>query len=124
MLKSALHNEKIAKKASDGLAETEVIAVFRRELKKRQEAAGMYEQGGRPELAAKERGEAEVIARYLPQGPNIEEVKKVIIRIKQEQGLSGAQAIGPLTKATMTHFQGAVDGKTVSDLVREILSQP
>lgn len=123
LLKSALHNEKIAKQANDGLKNEEVLAVFRRERKKRQEAATMYEQGGRAELAAKEKSEAQVIARYLPAAPDIEEVKKVMVRIKQEQGLSGPQSIGPLTKAVLAHFGGAVDGKTVSELAREILSQ-
>lgn len=122
-LKSALHNEKIAKHATEDLADTEVVAVLRRELKKRQEAASMYRQAGREELASNEDSEVKVLSRYLPTAPPTEEIVKVMERIRQEQGLSGAQAMGPLTKAVMAHFQGAVDGQTVSSLAREILNK-
>lgn len=122
-LKSALHNERIAKQASQGLKDEDVMAIFRRELKRRHEAAALYEQGGREELAGKENEEAAVIERYLPQAPSPDEVRKVLERIKQEQGLSGTQAIGPLTKAVLAHFKGTVDGQTVSSLARELLSQ-
>lgn len=122
-LKAALHNEKIAKNVQQDLADSDVVAVFRRELKKRQEAATMYKQAGRAELANKEEEEIKVIAKYLPVAPPVEEIKKVLERLKQEQGLSGMQAMGPLTKAVMAHFKGSVDGQTVSSLAKEILNQ-
>ena len=123
MLKSSLHNAKIAKQSKEELTNEEVMAVLRRELKRRQEAASMYKQGGREELATTEENEAAVIKKYLPATPELDEVRQVIARLKQEQGLSGQQAIGPLTKATLAHFKGAVDGQTVSSLARELLSQ-
>lgn len=122
-LKSAIHNEQIAKQSADGLSMGEVVAVLRRELKRRQEAAQLYEQGGRPELAAKEKQEAAVISRYLPPTPSAEEIKKVMITLAKEQGWTDIKSVGPLTKATLTHFNGLVDGQTVSTLAKEILSQ-
>lgn len=123
MLKSALHNEVIARAGKElGLDEVGVLAIFRRELKKRQEAAKLYEQGGRAELAAQEKSEAEIIARYLPAAPNFDDIKNTVARLKQELNLSGPQAMGQLTKAVMAHYSGAADGQTVSSAVREALN--
>ncbi|MDP3985980.1 MAG: GatB/YqeY domain-containing protein [Candidatus Veblenbacteria bacterium] len=125
MLKAALQNERIAKQAKEeGLGEAEVWAVLRRELKRRQEAAGLYEQGGRAELAQSEQAEAQVVSRYLPPAPAVEQVREVMENILREQNLSGPQAIGALTKATLAYFGGALDGQTASQLARELLSQP
>ncbi len=121
-LKAALHNEKLAKHPTEELTEGEVLAVLRREAKKRQEAAVLYEHGGRAELADQEKSEAGVIKDYLPLAPSAEEIKKVLIRIKDEQGLAGAASMGRLTKAVLEHFKGTVDGQTVSALAKEILS--
>ena len=123
LLKSALHNEKIAKQAKGDLPAADVIAVLRRELKKRQEAAAMYKQAGRTDLATKEEAEVATIAKYLPPAPSREAILQVMQRLKAEQGLSGQQALGPLTKAVLAHYHGAVDGQTVSRLAREILNQ-
>lgn len=121
LLKAAIHNEAIAKRQAGELDEAAVLGVLRRELKKRQEAAKLYEQGGRAELAAKEAAEAEMIKRYLPAAPAADDIRATVARLKQEQSLSGAQAVGPLTKAVMAHYQGAADGQTVASLVREAL---
>jgi uncharacterized protein len=123
MLKSALHNEVIARVGKEaGLDEAGALAIFRRELKKRQEAAKLYEQGGRAELAAQEKSEAEIIARYLPAAPSPDDIKNTVARLKQELNLSGSQAMGQLTKAVMAHYKGAADGQTVSSAVREALN--
>jgi uncharacterized protein YqeY len=123
MLKSALHNEVIARVGKEtGLDEAGALAIFRRELKKRQEAAKLYEQGGRAELAAQEKSEAKIITRYLPAAPNLDDIKNTVARLKQELNLSGPQAMGELTKAVMTYYNGAADGQTVSSAVREVLN--
>ncbi len=122
-LKSAIHNEHIAKKTNT-LVDEDVVSVLRRELKRRLEAAELYDKGGRPELAAKERDEANFISRFLPVSPETEEIVKTMRQIINELGLQGQQSIGPLVKATVAHFKGAVDGKTASQLAKEILNHP
>lgn len=122
LLRAALQNERIAKRVKD-LPEADVVAVFRRELKRRQEAALMYEQGARAELAQKEQAEAGVIKRYLPASPSPADVRSVAVKLQQELGLTGPSAQGQLIKAVVAHFQGAADGQTVSGCVRELLSK-
>lgn len=123
LLKSALKNESLSHSADYILSETEVIAVLRREYKKRQEAARLYTQGERAELAEKESVEAKIIEHYLPPAPNIEEVKRRAQQIIKEQNLSGLASIGILTKALLNQYQSALDGQTASSVARELLNQ-
>lgn len=125
LLKAALQNGAIALRGQGKeLSATDELAVLRRELKRRLEAAQVYEANSRPELAAKERAEAEIITRYLPASPEAADVEEVIHKLQVELGLSGPAAAGQLIKAVMNHYQGAADGQIVSQLVRQILTQP
>lgn len=66
-LKSAiLYAEVAANKREVGLSDDEILAVFKKESKKRQESADLYTKGERPELAQKELAEKKVIDAYLP----------------------------------------------------------
>lgn len=118
-LRAALKNEAIAKRAE--LTSADVVTILRRELKRRQEAARLYEEGGRAELAHNEKIEAELIQRYLPQAPSAEDVATTAVRLKTEMGLEGAKAIGQLTKAILEHYGGTADGQSASSAARAAL---
>ena len=123
LVKAALANERIKHGAgSPELIEAEVLTVLRRELKRRQESATVYEGAGRAELAAKENEEAVVISRYLPPPVEASEIAAVAKRIASERSLVAPSGIGPLTKAIVEHFQGAVDGGTASAAARVALN--
>ena len=122
LLRAALSNEIIARRAkAEVMNEADKITVLRRELKKRQEAARLYEQGGRAELAAKELAEAKVIERYLPALPEAQDIKQVAAKLKGELGLSGQAGLGQLTKALLAHYQGSIDGRQASEAARAAL---
>jgi uncharacterized protein len=95
------------------LGDEVVVAVLRKEVKKRQDAAESYEQVGHPERAEEEIREASLIEQYLPQQMNEEDIKSEIVKIASETGLSG----GPLTGAVMTRLKGKADGSLVARLV-------
>jgi len=81
MLVAALHNAEIEKRGRVGeaeLFEEEARAVLVKEMKKRKEAAALYDQGGRAELAEKEKREANIIAAYLPPAVSREEIEKAV----------------------------------------------
>ncbi len=67
MVLTALTNAEVAGKEARELSDDDVIGVLSTEAKKRREAAVAFDDGNRPEMAAKERAEAEVLADYLPQ---------------------------------------------------------
>lgn len=114
-LKTRIQNEKIAKQKD--LSETEISALIRNEVKKRREAANVYEQGGRSELAAKEISEVEVLQKYLP--PEISESEiavKVDALISENSYIQKdfGQAMGKL-KALLPDADGAVVAKVLKE---------
>ena len=118
LLKSALQNETIAKHGADGsLSEEEVLAVLKREAKKRKESISVYTDSGRGDLAETEVKELELIGEYLPPEIGREEIEKTV----KEVVASGATEFSAVMKEAMARFKGAADGKVVSEVVRSIL---
>ena len=64
-LKTRVQNEKVSK-MKDELAEADIIALVRSEVKRRKEAAASFQNASRPELADKELKEAGILEKYLP----------------------------------------------------------
>ncbi len=122
-VKNSFHNLSIQQKDKAGeLGDGDVVKILRSEMKKRQEAALLYKQGGRAELEQKEVEEMKVLEKYLPVAPSTEAIIEVINKLKIELGASTIKDMGRLTKAVMESFGGAADGKQVSTLVKEVLS--
>lgn len=115
MLKTALKNQAIAdKKAETELTEQEILAVLRRELKKRNDAFASFEQGNRPELAAQEKAEAEILSVYLPAAMSEADLEKIV----DEVIATGLNNFGQVMKEVMQKTQGQADGQVVQALVK------
>jgi uncharacterized protein YqeY len=97
------------------------VAVLRRERKRRQESATAFRDGGRPELAAAEEAEAEVISAYLPAELSDDELRAIVAGAVAETGASSPKDMGQVMKAAMPRVGGRADGKRVSALVQEAL---
>jgi uncharacterized protein YqeY len=100
----------------------EFVAIVRKGIKQRHEAAQQYEQGKRPELRDKELREVGHLERYLPAQASEDDIRRAIRELVAERGLSGPSAIGPVMKEMMKRFGSAADGATVNRLAREVLS--
>lgn len=107
-----------AAKEGDG----DELAVLRRERKRRLEAAEQFRDGGRPELAAGEESEAQIIESYLPAELDDSELDALIAAVVAETGASSAKDMGQVMKLVMARSQGRADGKRASVRVREALS--
>ncbi len=81
----------------------------------------MYEKGSRPELAAQEKKELEIITRYLPKQASEEEIKAIIAKIIAESGATGTKDFGKVMPQAMKELKGKADGKMVQQLVKESL---
>lgn len=103
------------------LGKGDEIAVLQRERKKRVEAAEAYEGAGRPEQAASERFEAELIEGYLPQQLSDEELAELVGAAIEETGASEQRQMGQVMSALMPKVGGRADGKRVSAAVRKKL---
>jgi uncharacterized protein len=94
-----------------------VIDVLTKAIKRRREAAEQMAAGGRAELAAKERQEAELLAGYLPAGLSEDEVRTLV----RDAIAGGATNMGAVMGRIMPSIKGRFDGKDANRIVREEL---
>jgi uncharacterized protein YqeY len=121
MLKAAIMNREVEK--GRGLEPTEDMQVVQQLVKQRHDSIEMFEQGGRLELAAKERAEIGVLEGYLPAAVPAEEISAAIAAAKAETGASSPKDMGKVMKLLTAKFAGRpIDGKALSEQVRAALS--
>jgi len=111
------------KAARRDLTDDEVIAVLTREVKTRNESIVAYEAGGRPDAAAKERAEIEIIRGYLPEQLDPAELERLVREAVDESGATSARDMGKVMAALMPRVRGRADGKQVSALVAQELAR-
>jgi len=95
----------------------EVLEVLTKAIKQRRDSAEQMTAGGRPELAAKETAEAELLKGYLPEQLSPDEVRAMIREIMG----GGATAMGAVMGQLVPRIKGRFDGKEANALVREAL---
>ncbi len=118
MLKSAIKNAAIEKGGADAeLTDPEIVAVIRREVKKRQDSIEQYTSGGRPELAEQEQAEIAVLNAYLPEPLGESELAAIIDTVIAETGASSRKDMGAVMKLVTERAGGRADGKTLSQAV-------
>src|SRR5437867_6180822 len=112
MLKSARSYATIEKSGAQGeLSGADAAQVIRKQVKQRRDSIESFEKGGRPELAAKERKEIEVLTAYLPKALSEEEIKKLVRdAIVQAETTSGKAQMGIVMKIATEKAAGRVDG--------------
>ena len=122
MLKTALKNASIEKGGIDFvLDDASASAVVRKELKKRQDAIEGFEKGNRPELASKEKAEAEILAAYLPKALTPEELSALVAAAISETGATSKAQMGAVMKLANERAAGRADGKALSAAVSAAL---
>jgi uncharacterized protein YqeY len=123
MLKSAMKNAAIEKGGAESvLDDAEATAVIRKQIKQRQDAIEGFEKGGRPELAAAERAEIEILSGYLSTALSPDEVIALAKDAIAEAGATSKQQMGAVMKIATAKAVGRVDGKTLSLAVQKLLS--
>jgi uncharacterized protein len=122
MLLTEVKNERIRRGSE--VDEAGFVAILRRAVKQRDEAATQYRAGGREELAAKEEREKAILSEYLPPQAGEEEIRAAVERLVAERGLSGPAALGAVMKEMTARFGPAADGATINRIARETLAKP
>jgi uncharacterized protein YqeY len=122
MALTAVGTEEVAGKQARELSDAEVVQVLTREAKKRREAAEAFENGGRPEQAAREKAEGEVLARYLPAQLTDEELAVLVTQAIAETGAEGPKGMGVVMKALNPKIAGRAEGGRVAAAVKSALA--
>lgn len=137
MLSSGLKNkemDKRAKLAKEGLAEAElmdkmqltdeeVLAAIGTEIKRRRDAISQFKDGGRPEMAAQEEAELAILAAYLPEQMNEDEIRRLARESIKEAAAAGAADFGKVMRVLMFKVKGKADGGIVNKIVKEELEK-
>jgi uncharacterized protein YqeY len=113
----------LAKTDGSGQAidEAREVQMLQKLVKSRQESYDIYTKNNRPELAAKETEEIEVIKRYLPQMLEGAELEGILQQIIAETGATSAKDMGKVMGAANKQLAGKAEGRAISDLVKKLL---
>lgn len=108
--------------SGEALNEEKEIKLLQKLVKQRQDSLDIYTKQNRPDLAAVESEEIEVIQRYLPEQLSEEKLKEIIGQIIQQTGASGIKDMGKVMGLASQQLSGKADGKTIAAVVKELLS--
>lgn len=100
----------------------EVLALLQKMIKQRQESIAIYDANGRPELAAGERAEVEVISGYMPKQMSEDEVKAAIAAAVTESGAASVKDMGKVIAILRANYAGQMDFGKASGLVKAALA--
>lgn len=122
-IKAAIIVAKTAEGAHGELKEEDETKLLQKLVKQRKDSLEIFTQQNRAELAAKEQEEIDVIEKFLPKQLSAEELKEEISRIIAETGASSPAEMGKVIGAANKKLAGRADGKTISTVVKELLSR-
>ena len=101
------------------LTDEEILEAVASEAKKRRESIETYEQAQRPELAAQEKAELEILMRYLPAQLSDEEIRTVVREVVAQVHPSGPKDMGKVLGQVMPRVKGRAEGSRVSEIVKQ-----
>lgn len=120
VIAAAYNAEKAARRP---LTDDELIGVLVRETKTRRESIEAYEKAGRPDLAAKERAESDILAGYLPAALSEDELSALVRDAIAATGATSARDLGKVMGVVSRQTKGRADGKAVSAMVAQELAR-
>ena len=104
------------------LSDDDIFKIIQKSVKQREDAAKQYREAERPDLYEKEEKEAELLKSYLPKQLSEEELKAVVTEVIADTGASDMKDMGRVIKAVMAKVGSTADGKSVSNVVKALLS--
>ncbi|GGO90616.1 hypothetical protein GCM10011584_22820 [Nocardioides phosphati] len=123
MIMTAIGAAEVAGKDRVELSDEQVLAVLTTEAKKRREAAAAFDEGGRADMADKERSELAVIVTYLPEQLTEDEIAKIVADAVEKTGAAGEgmRAMGKVMGLVQPQVKGRADGSIVAAEVKKQL---
>ncbi|MEM1431637.1 MAG: GatB/YqeY domain-containing protein [Pseudomonadota bacterium] len=129
LINAAIKDRDIAARAgvdgadqTPGVTDDEVLQILSKMVKQRQESIRAYEEGGRLELAERERDEIAVIEDFLPKQLDADEVDAAIGAAIDEVGASSLRDMGKVMGALKSRYTGQMDFGSVGPQVKARLA--
>jgi uncharacterized protein YqeY len=127
MVLAALKDRDIAARTETSrelLGDDEILLLLAKMIKQREESATAYDAGNRPELAAAEREEIDIIRSFMPKQMSAEETKAAAQAVVAETGASAMKDMGKVMAVMKERYAGQMDFAKASGVVKELLSAP
>ena len=121
-IKKELIEASTAEGAGGEVSEEAGMKIMQKMVKQRKDAAAIFVEQGREDLAEKENAEAEIIAKFLPEQITGEELEKLVAAIVEKSGASSMKEMGKVMGMASKELGGKADGKEIADLVKKILN--
>jgi uncharacterized protein YqeY len=123
MIAAAIKDRDIEARGKGNVAasDDELVAALARMVRQREESAKAFADGGRPELAAKERGEIEVIRRFMPKQMSQDELSAAVAAAIAETGANSARDMGKVMALLKQRHAREMDFGKASALVKHML---
>ncbi len=106
---------------ADGIADADIQSMMQGMIKQRRESIELYDKGGRPELAEKERNEIAIIERFLPKSMSDSEAEAVIKETIAAIGAASVKDMGKVMAALKEKYAGQLDPSKSSQQVKKLL---
>ena len=119
MLQSALKNEQI--NAGHELSDEEAMSIIRKAIKQRLDSIEQFTNGNRPELAAKEKAEMEILKTYMPPELSDAELESGLREIVVSTGAQSKKDMGKVMKEATARYKGRAEGKKIQEIVSRLL---
>jgi uncharacterized protein len=100
-----------------------IIEIVAKQVKQKNGAIEEFEKGGRPDLVDEAKAEIEVLMKYLPKQLGQAEIAEMVGAVIQEVGATSPKDMGKVMGILTARTKGVADGKTVSNVVKEMLSK-
>ncbi|ARE39290.1 Transamidase GatB domain protein [Rhodovulum sp. P5] len=125
LINAAIKDKDIALRSDGsetGVGEDEILSILGRMIKQRQESARAYEEGGRLDLAERERSEIAVIEEFLPRQLTDEEVQEAVDAALSETGAESIRDVGRVMAVLKAEYAGQMDFGAVGPMVKDRLA--
>ena len=124
LINAAIKDRDIAVRSeenTEGVSDSEIILILSNMVKQRKQSIVQYEEGGRIELAERERQEIKIIEEFLPNQLNEREIKEEVSKIIQSKNQLNIKDIGKIMGELKTNFSGRMDFGKASEIVKALL---
>jgi Uncharacterized conserved protein len=124
LVQAAIKDKDIASRTEDsreGISDEEILALFGKMIKSREDSIALYEKGGRPELADAERVEIAIIREFMPRQLDEAETKAAIAAIIAETGAASLKDMGKVMAALKERYTGTMDFGKAGAMIKPLL---
>ena len=105
------------------LGDDEIVPIISTQIKRRKEAAALFDKGGRSDLCEKENQEMAVLQEYLPEQVSEEDLRRRVLEVVAELGAAEMKDLGKVMKTLILEFRGRANNSVIKNLVAEQLEK-